>query len=94
MILIEYQPDKVPPPSATAVNWRPGASPYAQRYPANGRVRLVWDIPAGGDITSMIIRRLRVSEESAQAEPELIAEIPASAPVSYTHLTLPTIYSV
>lgn len=85
MILIEYEPDKVPPPSATAVNWRPGASPYAQRYSADGRVRLVWDIPAGGDITSMIISRLRLSEGGVQAEPELIAEIPASAPGRYQY---------
>jgi len=83
MILIEYEPDSVPPPSATAVNWRPGAAPYAQRYPADGCVRLVWDVPASGDITKMIIRRLRVTPGGPNAEPEVIAEIPASAPGRY-----------
>jgi hypothetical protein len=86
MILIEYEPDGLPPPSATAVNWRPGASPYAQRYPADGRVRLVWDLPASGDITRMIIRRLLVTQGDAKVEPEVIAEIPASAPGRYQYV--------
>lgn len=86
MILIEYEPDKVPPPSATAVNWRPGTSPYAQRYPADGRVRLVWDLPASGDITRMTIRRLIVTQEDAKVESEVIAEIPASAPGRYQYV--------
>jgi hypothetical protein len=80
MILIEYEPDRVSPPSATALNWRPGAPPYVQRYPADGRVRLVWDLPASGDITRMIISRLLLARRDSGAEPEVIAEIPASAP--------------
>jgi len=86
MILIEYELDKVPPPSATTVNWRRGAAPYAQRYPADGRVRLVWDVPASGDITKMIIRRLRVTPGGPNAEPEVIAELPASAPGRYQYV--------
>jgi hypothetical protein len=81
MMLVEYESHKVAPTAPVTPDWRPGMAPYASRLTADGRAKLVWDLPATGDIAGVLIRRFLPGQSSdPSATGELIAQIAASSP--------------
>ena len=56
------------------------------------------EVSFGGDVAGLVRDQMMLPSLPPKPKPELIAkargEADALAPVSYTHLTLPTIYSV
>lgn len=86
MILVEYEADEARPPMPTATSYSPGTPPYAQRFPASGKVRLVWDIPASNDICGAVVRRLDVGQGASQGDEEIIARMPVSARGRYQYV--------
>lgn len=80
MILVEYDRDDTPPPMPQAPSWRIGMPPYAQRFAADGRARLVWDVPDSNDISKVrISRRVHDGERP-------VAEVPVSARGRYQYV--------
>ncbi|GMU20061.1 MAG: hypothetical protein AMXMBFR13_01620 [Phycisphaerae bacterium] len=83
MILVEHDTDTLAPPAPTAPDWHPGLSAYARRFPADGRARMVWDVPADADISRLIVRRFDGTGGGEQAAGIVVSEMPATSSGRY-----------